>query len=83
MKTPIQKIIEYYNHTKTLPKQELDNLLIEEKELILREVQDGLDRGYALGFSDGLTTTQGKPLSENSDQAKKFHIKKLKETYFE
>lgn len=83
MKTPIQKVIEYSKYTNTINKQSLDKLLIEEENLIVNEVQDALERGYALGFSDGLTIAQGRPQSSNSDKAKEFHIKQLKETYFE
>lgn len=83
MKTPMQKMNDFFNRNKTLPKQELNKLLIEEEELITNEVQDALNRGYALGFSDGLTMAQGRPQSSNSDQAKKFHIEQLKEKYFE
>jgi hypothetical protein len=36
-----------------------------------------------LGFSDGITMTQGRPQSSNSENAKEYHIKQLKEKYFE
>jgi len=83
MKTPVQKIVEYSKHNNTINKQSFDKLLIEEEELITNEVQNALDTGYTLGFVDGLAMAQGKPQSSNSDRAKKFHIKQLKEKYFE
>jgi hypothetical protein len=83
MKTPVQKIVDYSKYTNTINKQSLDKLLEEEESLILNEVKDALDRGYALGFSDGITMTQGRPQSSNSENAKEYHIKQLKEKYFE
>lgn len=83
IKTPVQKIVEYSEHTNTINKQALDNLLIEEENLILKEIKDALDRGHALGFVDGISMSQGKPESSNSEQARKFHIEQIKETYFE
>lgn len=81
--TPVQKIIEYSKRTNTIPKQELDNLLIEEENLILKEINEALNRGHALGFVDGISMSQGKPQSSNSEHALKFHIEQIKETYFE
>lgn len=59
----------------------MDDLLIKEKEVLLQVIEDALKRGYSLGYSDGISMTQGRPQSSNSDYALKHYIETFKEQY--
>lgn len=59
----------------------IDDLLPNEKEVLLKVIEDALKRGYSLGFPDGISMTQGRPQSSNSDHAIKHYLDTFKETY--
>jgi hypothetical protein len=60
----------------------LDKLYIyDNKEAVLKEIEDALRRGYSLGYVDGISHTQGRPQSSSSEYAIKNHIEQIKELY--
>lgn len=59
----------------------INDLLPNEKEILVGIIEDALKRGYSLGFSDGISMTQGRPQSSNSDHAIKHYLDTFKETY--
>lgn len=59
----------------------IKDLLPNEKEALVELIKDALKRGYSLGFSDGISMTQGRPQSSNSDNAIEHYLNTFKETY--
>lgn len=57
----------------------VDKLQPNEVLSLINTIKDALKRGYALGFSDGISMSKGRPQSSDSDSAIKHYIEQFKE----
>lgn len=80
--TPLYKLIKLLNDSNVSNKDLISHFLKEEEELFISEIEDALKRGHALGYSEALNVSQGRPESSNAENAMHYHINDIKNTYF-